>query len=250
MSERPVFPSVDAEICLLLRGHLDNDPAYDTASKRAHRLEALLASDAEGCRSRINGTRVEQLTPRIAQSDEQADLWLEQAIASVALEAVAVLLYHGANPFLFRRLKHQYIFDQVAALGCLPRLKEYLHAMLNVDPDRAPVYCPEGSNVNAWLDPRGQPMPALTFAVRARQPFAVRWLLRGRHAEVDAMDGQGQDAMFWTLLGFDAARQARDAPHPALWEILRLLTEAGASMSRWQGRFPATFQQLTRRDAG
>ena len=155
MNELPVFPSVDAEICALLGRRLANYPAYSTELKRAHRLETLLAQDVDGCRSRINGTRVEQLGGVRAQSDEHANLWLEQALASAAFDAVAVLLYYGANPFLFRCLKNQYIFNQVAALHIPPPFKEYLHTLLNLGPNRAPVDRPEGRDVNAWLDPGG-----------------------------------------------------------------------------------------------
>ena len=199
--------------------------------KRARRLEALLAQDVDGCRSLIN-----------APSEEHADLWLEQALASASYDAVAVLLYYGADPFLFRPLKNQRIVDQVAALHIGTLLQEYLRALLHT-----------GLDVDAWLDPHGTPIPPLILAVRARHPFVVRWLLRRRHANVDVFDAQTFDAMYWTLHGFDEPWQARAELPPApsaLWEILELLTVAGGSMSRWRGRFPEVFHKLTRRNAG
>ena len=228
MNEPPVFPSVDAEIRALLGRRLGNYLAYSSPSKRAHRLEALLAQDVDGCRSRIN-----------APSDGHADVWLEQALACASYEVVAVLLHYGADPFLFRPLKHQRIVDQVAALQIPPLLQEYLRALLNT-----------GLDVNVWLDPLGDRTPPLILAVRGRHPFVVRWLLGGRHANVNALDGQTFNAMYWTLHGFDEAWEARGELPAALWEILRLLTAAGARMSQWRGRFPEIFRMLTRRNAG
>ena len=90
----------------------------------------------------------------------------------------------------------------------------------------------------------------MTLAVCARHPFVVRWLLEARHADVNAIDAQTRNAMFWTLHGFDEAWRARGEFPPALWEILRLLTAHGASMSRWRNAFPVIFRMLTRQNAG
>ena len=239
MHAPPVFPSVDAEIRALLGHGLIVYPAYNSERKRVARLDALLAQDVGGCRARIN-----------APSEE---LWLERALAHLCMEALAVLMHHGADPSLPQRLGHRHLFDQVATLPTLPAVRAYFYALLNVGPDRAPVDRAEGRDVNAWLDPVAAPMPALTLAVSSRQPFVVRWLLRGRHADVNAIDlihGQQHNAMFWALHGLDEDRRAGRAFPPAALGILRLLRAHGADMGQWWDRFPEVCHRLRRQSGG
>ena len=169
-----VFPSAFAELTALIGHYAETYPAYRDAATRAQRIDALLASNADGCRARINGTRVVDDGAKFVMVEALRDLWLEQAIALEQYEAIAILLSHGANPFVWLRLKHRYPFDQVATLQTRPMSKAYLYALLNVGPDRAPVDRPEGRDVNAWLDPVASPMPPLVAAVHMHAAYGVR----------------------------------------------------------------------------
>ena len=190
MSAPHVF--ADAELTALIGHSAETYPAYRDPQTRAQRIDALLASNAHGCRSRINGSQMLLHDAKFSVVEALGDLWLEQAIALEYYEGIAILLLHGANPFLRLRLKHQYIFDQVAALQTTAMNKAYIYALLNVGPDRAPVDRPEGRDVNAWLDPATAPMPPLVAAARTHFVYGVRWLLHGRRADANAVDAQRQ----------------------------------------------------------
>ena len=246
MGEPHVFPSADAELTALIGGYAETFPAYRDPQKREQRIDALLASNADGCRSRINGTQVVQVDAKFAMVEEALrDLWLEQAIALERCEAIAILLSHGANPFVWLRLQDRYPFDRVATLRTTPFSKAYIYALLNVGPDRA-----EGRDVNAWLDPDASPMPPLVAAARAHFVYGVRWLLHGRRADANAVDAQGQDAMYWVMHGFHADLEAGRPVRPVLWALLELLLAAGGRSSRWALEFPAAFKLITRNSAG
>ena len=248
MSAPHVF--ADAELTALIGHSAETYPAYRDPQTRAQRIDALLASNAHGCRSRINGSTVLLHDANFSEVEALRDLWLEQAIALEYYEGIAILLSHGANPFVWLRLKHQYIFDQVAALRTTPFSKAYIYALLNVGPDRAPVDRPEGRDVNAWLDPATAPMPPLVAAARTHFVYGVRWLLHGRRADANAVDAQRQDAMHWVMDDFHADLAAGRPVRPVLWAMVELLLAAGGSASRWKGEFPAVFRLIARNSAG
>ena len=81
MGEPHVFPSADAELTALIGHYAETFPAYRDAEKRAQRIDALLASDADGCSARINGTRVALLLAAGGRSSR----WAAEFLAAFSL---------------------------------------------------------------------------------------------------------------------------------------------------------------------
>ena len=194
-------------------------------------------------------------------SMEQENTLLRMAVSSYYPEAIAILMYYGADPLQKGRRSDALSPFDTAFSHHHAQNRDRFHFLVTLlndgitEENRANHYIKTndfllGKEVDAplkTLDDDGneivpsQWQTALTYAVANNFPYCIRWLLMGRGANVNTPDGY---CLTPILHAMEKYEKNRVSSQDEWYQGVTYLLLAGADCWSGYGRYPRAFQFL------